>query len=759
MPSRLHYLWSNFSGGEWTPELEGRVDIEKYYTACSCLQNYLVRPQGGVTRRPGTKYVAEAKSSATKVRLVPMQVSATKSYILEVGVGYVRFYESNAQVKDSGSNPVEVSTPYAEADLFQIHRVPSVDVMYLLHRGYRTRRLERYADTCFRFRTVAFAPPATLEYGARPAARVQVSALTGDGVTADTFDGTLGFTAADVGREILVIDGCNAGARAGIASFDCPGSVLVNVCVPFLSTTKVDCGHWKLTASPQTTVTPSAATPVGKQAVTLTLTKGGWRGAPHAAGFTRAGDTDCGKVVLLNGGAFEIVSVTSCTVASTVIRGEASATTAGEPGAWSLEEPLWSEQNGYAETGAFLDGRLYLGACHRFAASKVGDYENFAPGVLDDDGLLFALDADVLQTIRWLAALRGMMIGTLSAEYQAIGGNESPITPDNIRVERQTSYGGSSVMPLIIGNAILFVTRSGRKLRELVENTQTLSGFVAPDLLLLARHLTERTAQNGSDPTIVDIAYQQEPDSRIWAVRSDGVLLSCTYLRDQNVVAWSRHVTEGSFESVAVIPHPDGDRDQVWVAVKRTINGQTKRYIEYFDDAGVNYAQTNVDAAFTCDQVTSACTVYGLAHLECARVTIVGDGGVDPDQNVVGGNVTLDRAVNKVEIGLPYDSVLVTMRPEVQTQEGSSGTAKMRWAKLVIRVRDTIGLIAGTAKGEEIVPWRSTCDRMDCAPSLFTGVKELPHLGWDCGKVTIKQTLPLPSTILSVSGTLDLGGG
>ena len=725
------------------------MDVPKYFTACTCLLNYLVRPQGGVTRRPGTKYVAETKQSAFKSRLIPMSVSATKHYVIEAGCEYMRFYSSNARLV-VGDTPVEVTTPYAEADLFQIHRVPSVDIIYFLHRAYQTRKLERYSDTCFRFRTVTFKPPATREFGARPIARLKPSATSGDGITLHTVDGQAAFFDADCGRDVVLISGCNAGARAGIKAFTCAGSVVANVCSPFVNTNTNDCGTWIITGTPQAGVTPSDKSPVGKT-VSLTLTIPGFRGA------TALGDSDCGRFASIHSGLYEIIKVSSCTVATAVIRGEASASTIADVGSWSLEEALWSSTNGWPETGGFEDGRLYLGSCHRFSGSKVNQYENHATGNLDDDAVSFAIDSDVLQQIRWIAGLEGLVIGTMAGEYQALGGNDSPITASNISVQRKTGYGSSTVAPLVVANAILFVTRSGRKLRELVQNPDTLDGYVAPDLLLLARHLTERSMPTGTDPTIVDLAYQQEPDSRLWAVRSDGVLLSCTYLRDQNVVAWSRHITEGSFESVCVIPHPDGDRDQVWVIVKRTINGQTKRYVEYFDDAGVNYDSTYVDCAYTCDRLSATCTIAGVSHLECARVQVVGDGGVFPDTTVIGGNVTVDAAIDKVEVGLPYDSVLTTMRPEISTREGTTFHVKMSWRKLVVRVLNSIGLIAGTEKSEQIIPWRSTCDLMDCAPGLFTGNKYLPKLGWDCAKVTVKQNLPLPSTILSIAGTIEVG--
>ena len=757
MPGRFYQVVTDFTSGEWSSDLSfARVDLAKHQHACECLTNYIVMPQGGVTRRPGTKFVTETKTSPTKAVLLPMNVSATKNYVLEVGVGYIRFFSSNAAVLDSANNPVEVTAPYVESNLYDIDHVPSIDVKYLLHGLHKPRKLSRYSDTCFRFECVRFTVPATIEYGARPAAHLQASAVDGDGITITTIDGAAAFFDADCRREIVVVAGCNAGARAGIKSFTCAGAVTANVCVPFLNTNRVDCGHWRIAGSPLTSVTPGAKGPVGAE-VTLTF------GIPALRGHATASfETDCGKYILANGGMIEILQVTSCTAGRGIIRGELSTVTAADSAGWTLEENLWSTNHGFPETGAFLDGRFYLGHCHRFSGSKVGDYENFALGVLDDDGVQFALDSDQLQQIRWLIGRDGLQIGTTSGEFRAIGGNDNPITPSNIHVQGETRYGSNGVPPVSVSNSVVFVTRSGRKIREFAPTPGTegtpLDGYVAPDLLLLARHLTERATATGSDPTILQMAYQQEPDSRIWAVRSDGVLLCCTYLRDQNVVAWSRHITEGEFESVCVIPHPDGDRDQVWVIVKRTINGATKRYVEYFDDAGVNYPTTNVDCAYTCDRVTSSTTIAGLGHLECARVTVVGDGGVYPDQNVIGGNVTLDLAADKVEVGLPYDSVLTTVRPEFRTNEGTSITAKMRWSEIVITVKDSIELRAGTAKGIEILPFRSTCDPMNCAPSLYTGEKRFKHLGWDCGKVTVKQTLPLPSTILSIAGTVELGG-
>ena len=433
---RLHVTLTSFATGEISPRLAGRVDLAKYASAAECLHNYLVLPQGAITRRPGMRFVKEVKTStAGCVRLLRMEPTALAAYVLEVGDAYIRFYRNNARINYPDGSAFEVPTPYAIADVFGLQVVPSIDILYLLHPNYQTRKLERYADDCWKLRAVPFAPPPSLEIGTRPNATVTPGALSGDGVTLTAFNCDA-FLAADVGREVVFTGGCNTGARAGIASVTSAKVAVVNVCVAFVSTTPTCAKLWRIAGSPLTGVTPSAHEPVGK-AITLTADLNAWRGGIN--GYRD--DGDCGKFVLLNGGSVEITSVTSGTVAAGTIRGNATPTTAAkaESGNWTLEEALFSACNGFAEAGAFHDSRFYLAAGHRFAGSKSADHENFAVGSVDDDAVLFALDSEVLETIRWLHGRKGLLLGTLSSEWDAIGSTDAPITPSNIQVQRATS--------------------------------------------------------------------------------------------------------------------------------------------------------------------------------------------------------------------------------------------------------------------------------------------------------------------------------
>jgi hypothetical protein len=741
---RLALIQNSFSAGEWSPQMEGRSDIAKYNSALDTLVNYLVLQQGGVTRRAGTKWIAPTKFATRRVRLIPFEFSSTTAYMLEVGHEYIRFYRAAARLEEAGT-PIEVETPYQEEALDNIDVRQAADVLYFFHPDYPTQKLERYGDLIWRFRPVGFTPPPSFEFGGRPDASVTPAALTGTGITftgVPVSPATGVFVPADVGRDILVTGGVNGGARATITAFTDATHVVATITQPFLAAGAVDAGHWQLTASPMAQVTPAAKDPAGKPGVTLTLAAGGWRGGINGFGE----DSDCGRFAVINGGMYEITSVTSATVAVATIRGEASATTPAESDTWSLEEALFSAQNGYPEAGTFFEGRLWLLAGYRLAGSKTGDFENFGVGVLDDDAVIFAIQSDQVNAGKWIVGARALLVGTAGAEYVATGGSGEAITPSNIQVTTQTTYGSSTVAPIRVSNIVCFLSRSKRSLRELVFNFE-VDGYVAPDLLLLAEHLT-KTA------TIVDLAYQQDPNSTIWAVRSDGVGLACTYLRDQNVVAWSRQVTAGAIEAVGVIPSPHAD--EVYWAVQRTLNGVTARHVEWIgDDPDLGYyGALNTDAAVVY-RGAAATTITGLGHLEGETVQIVGDGAVYPSQVVAGGQVVINPAASVVEVGLGYTSTLTTLRPEVNAGSGSAQPAKKRWVTIHARLLNSLGM----SINGDLMPFRTPTHFMGQAVPTFTGDKEVPNLGYgDDGKITLAQTQPLPSTVLMLTGVLDLGG-
>ena len=321
--------------------------------------------------------------------------------------------------------------------------------------------------------------------------------------------------------------------------------------------------------------------------------------------------TDVDRLVRIGDGIAKITnfgSATSVTATTSTNFANTNAVTD-----WSLG--AFSNTTGHPSCVTFFEQRLVSAATlnnpQTIYFSKSGDYENMDANiggtVADDDAIVYTIASNQVNAIRFLSPTRTLIIGTAGGEFAVYGGGDNDaITPTNIIIKKQSNYGGANVDAVPVANATLFLQRAKRKIRELAYNFD-VDGYVAPDLTILAEHIT----QGG----ITQMAYQEEPLSIIYAVREDGELVAVTYQRDQQVVAWHRHIFGGSFgtgnavcESVAVIP-TDLDEYEVYVIIKRTINGATKRYVEVLntfdftetDNTSFNYldSQLNYDGVST----------------------------------------------------------------------------------------------------------------------------------------------------------------
>ena len=217
--------------------------------------------------------------------------------------------------------------------------------------------------------------------------------------------------------------------------------------------------------------------------------------------------------------------------------------------------------------------------------------------------------------------------------------------------------------------------------------------------------------------------------------------------RDQDVIGWARRTTDGLFESVASIPN--GAEDQVWVIVKRTIDGADVRYVEYMDST------LNTDCAVTgTSGGAGTATWTGLDHLEGETVDVVADGVVMPQQVVTSGAITIPRAANAIEIGLHYESEIETLEPEVQAPNGTSSAAGLSVHEAIVRFYETSG---ATVQGETI-PFRQFGGSiLDTAITPFTGDKKVSMLG-DNKTITVQQTQPLPWQVLAVIMKVSANG-
>ena len=743
--ARVHPFQTNFTAGELTPKLAGQVDFKKYNNGVEIMENMTVFPQGGASRRYGTRFVKEVKDSSKVTRLIPFEFNIEQSYVLEFGDQYIRFYKDDGQIISSGS-AYEIATPFTESMLYEIQFTQSADVMYIVHETLKPRKLSRTGHTSWTLTEVEFQ----------------------NGPYLDANESSITFTSSHTG---------------------------------------VGTGR--------------------------TLTASGTAFGYENNGFH---SSDVGRLISMKDGWGVITGYTSATVVTWEIKqdlGSATATTD-----WALG--AWSEHTGYPKTVSFFEQRLIFGGNTTYPqtiwASESGFYEHFHAGDGSPaDSFIYTIAANKVNTIRWLAPARDLIVGTAGGEFKVGRPTGEPLQPDNVQITQQTTYGGYSTQPIQIGNAVLFVQRQRKKIRELAYRFED-DAYLAPDMTLLAEHITG----NG----VVDVDYAQEPQSIYWAVREDGTLLGLTYQREEDVVAWHRHIIGGSFKQTfdaatdvtpkttdpnfngyititnhgfetgdKVLYKTDGgtklgglqdneyyyiikidanniefadsyeqsiDRtvlqitagvgtqsieaqakvksvctisedleNQTWVIVERKINGNIVKHIEYLDK------KLNMDSALSTTVNASSSTITGLDHLEGESVQILIGDAVYPNQTVSSGSITISLPANtgykSIEIGLGYISQLKTMRVEAGASAGTAQGRKKRYNEVLVRLHKTVGI---NINGDQL-PFRTSSTPMGQNISEFTGDKRVINLGWDRdGQIIIKQEQPLPMTVLGITGTL-----
>lgn len=756
-------IQNSFNAGEFSAALEGRTDLGKYGAACKQMVNFLPMVQGPARRRSGTRFVEEVKDSTDRTWLLRFEFSETQAYILEFGDQYIRFYTNHGQVL-SGGSPYEIASPYTVADLtnangtLRLRTVQSGDVIYIVHPSYAPRKLSRFAATNWTLTLVDFQAGPFLDIDPDNATTVYASAQTGT-VTITASAAT--FASTDVGslflleeEDLSAIKPWDAGQELSVGQ----GSNGVNVSGILRrsdgKTYKCVTSDFAPAASPAKVIRTGGVKPIHTRGV-----------AADGDGLPKQPDNS-DPTVYREGVDWEFqdpgygwVKITAFTNSTTVTATVLSSLPSGVVGSgnatprWAFSR--WSNTRGWPSQVAFFRERLCFSTGQILNFSVAGDFENFASRnesgeIAADQAITIEVASDTVNTVEWLAPSDGLLIGTAGGEFLCKElTTDEPFGPGNVKIVQQSTYGSKSVIPLQVGESVLFVQRSGRKLRELQYEFAS-DKFKSSDLTVLAEHIT-----TGG---INDIVYQQEPHSIVWVTRADGLLIGFTFNREQDVLGWHRHPVggDGIVECMEVIPNPNGTQDDLWMIVRRTIDGSTKRYIEYMEqdfteDSDIEDAFF-VDSGLTYDGA-AATTITGLDHLEGEEVAILADGAAHPNRTVASGEITLQRAATHVQIGLAYDTLIQTMRIEAGAQDGTAQGKTKRITKAVLRFLSTVGAKAGAIEGQlDEIQFRKPADPMDQAVPPFTGDKLLEWPGsYDFeGYIFVQQPQPLPMTLVAI---------
>ena len=381
-------------------------------------------------------------------------------------------------------------------------------------------------------------------------------------------------------------------------------------------------------------------------------------------------------------------------------------------------------------------------------ASRIGDYENFNKSrpLQADDALELTIASGSLDRVEWAKPFGDLMVGSTGAEYRVFGaskGDQVTTTEQNLKAE--SYWGSASVQPIVIGNSILHVTRLKGRVRDLFWSLEK-DGYAGNDLSILAAHLFDgRVIENWT--------YQQEPDSVLFAVRSDGVGLGLAYLKEHEIWGWFRVVTNGKFRNCCSIPNNSKNEDSLYVVVERTINGQQKFFVErlkskWRGEDGLENANY-LDCSLSYKGVAKT-EISGLEHLNGEMVSVFADGNVVEGLTVADGKITLPSPASDVHVGFAYTGILEPLPIEMDLQTGSTQGQMRGIGQVTLRLYESVGGQVGSGTGvlNDIKYFDTVGDMVE----PFTGVvkQSVDASTSESASIKVVQNRPRPMTVLAI---------
>jgi hypothetical protein len=588
----------SFGAGELAPSMYGRVDLAKYHVGAALLRNYFVDYRGGASSRTGTQFVGQVKDSTTPNRLIPFQFNTAQTYVLVFGNQSLRFVTNGGYVLENTTaitaitqaNPgvvtaaghgysngdlvflsdivgmtqlnqryatvanvttntytlvdmygvpintssygayvsggaaarvYTIATPYAAADLALLKFTQSADVMTLVHPSYTPQTLTRQGNASWTLAAVTFQPASPAPAGASVSFVNRGTGTAYPGtqygyVVTATVNGVESLPSAPAYSTSLAL-GQNTGTQNVVAWTAVTGATIYNI-----YRTQENLGS-----------------PVPDGALF------GYVGSTNPAATNTFIDNNI------------VPDFTNCPP-----QANNPFATAGNPGCvtyWQQRQVFGGMSN----------------APEQIDFSKSGDFFNMDYSIpsKDDDNIEITIASQQVNAVEHLVPMQSLIALTTSGAWKIDAGTVgTAVTPSQIEAVPQAYNGCSSVAPLTINYDILYIQQKGSIVRDLSYNFY-VNIYTGTDISLLANHLFY-------GHQITEWCYAEEPFKLVWCIREDGLLLSLTYLKEQDVYAWAHHDTDGLFKSVCSVS--EGNENAVYVIVERLINGKYLQYIERF---------------------------------------------------------------------------------------------------------------------------------------------------------------------------------
>ena len=410
------------------------------------------------------------------------------------------------------------------------------------------------------------------------------------------------------------------------------------------------------------------------------------------------------------------------------------------------------ENNNYPSVSCYYQQRkMYANSTENpntLWASQSGAINNFNTSrpLVATDAVTLSLDDREVNEIRHLIPMQDLIVFTSNSEWKVNGTDgifqANPMPAAVI----QTCYGSSHVEPVISGNMILFVQAGGSVIRDLGYEYMT-DGYDGEELSIFSNHLFE-----GKE--VKCMAYAKEPYRILFVVFTDGTCASMTYNKKQKLCGWTRIETDGLFEWVDVVR--EGLEDVAYFVIKRTINNQVKRYVERTKTRIINNTKDAflVDCGLSASFPNPVTVISELDHLEGKTVIVNADGGIVQNLVVRNGSITLPDAASNVIVGLPYTFEIETLNLEGENTQGLKKVINFVHAK-IHKSREDFCFVGSDDLGYQNPRVYDSINDSDLLVSCDVSAT-IDADATTNATVKIRQELPLPLTILSISATVDV---